>query len=186
MHPLRPALLAAAAAVLSAACWRGGSAPAPAAAVTPSAFSDANIAAVVVAANDADISYARIALARGVDARVKGFAQTMINDHTSVNRAASDLVGRLGVTPQDNEASLDLRDDAESKREELLGLEGWAFDSAYVANEVTYHRRVLGAIDGALIPSAQNAELKALLVSVRPAVAAHLGHAEELQRTLRR
>jgi putative membrane protein len=80
----------------------------------------------------------------------------------------------------DNEVSFDLRDDAETKRLILRDLEGAAFDSAYATNEVSYHKTVLGAIDGALIPSAKNAELKALLVQVRPAVAAHLEHAEVL------
>jgi putative membrane protein len=44
---------------------------------------------------------------------------------------------------------------------------------------------VLDAIDHTLIPSAKNAELKALLVKVRPAFEAHLVHAKQIQSTLR-
>ena len=44
-----------------------------------------------------------------------------------------------------------------------------------------YHQAVLDAIDKTLIPSAQNAELKGLIVKVRPAIAAHLDHAKMLQ-----
>jgi putative membrane protein len=36
-----------------------------------------------------------------------------------------------------------------------------------------------------LIPSAQNAELKALLVKVRPAFVAHLEHAKHIQSELK-
>jgi len=43
---------------------------------------------------------------------------------------------------------------------------------------------VLSALDKTLIPSAQNAELKALLVKVRPAFVAHLDMAKELQAKL--
>jgi putative membrane protein len=43
---------------------------------------------------------------------------------------------------------------------------------------------VLEAIDKTLVPSAQNAELKGLLVAVRPAFVAHLEHAKMLQATL--
>jgi putative membrane protein len=43
---------------------------------------------------------------------------------------------------------------------------------------------VLDAIDSTLIPSAQNADLKALLVKVRPAFVAHLDHAKKLQSKL--
>ena len=44
-----------------------------------------------------------------------------------------------------------------------------------------YHEQVIAALDTALIPNAQNAELKALLVKVRPAFLAHLAHAKHLQ-----
>jgi putative membrane protein len=40
---------------------------------------------------------------------------------------------------------------------------------------------VIDEIDNSLIPNAQNAELKALLVKVRPAFVEHLEHAKKLQ-----
>lgn len=162
-------------AVIATACWnRAPETPAPA------TISDANIAAIVVTANTIDIQYADLALAKSQDVSVREFAAMVKKDHQSVNEAAGALVTRLGVTPEMNNIAFDLRDDAETKRLTLRDFEGFAFDSAYAANEVAYHTTVLSAIDGALIPSAQNAELKALLVAVRPAVAAHLEHAREL------
>jgi putative membrane protein len=146
----------------------------------PDALSDANIAAVVVTANDADILYAEMALAKSQDSDVRDFATMVKKDHESVNEAAAALVRRLGVTPEMNTLAFDLRDDAETKRLTLRDFEGFSFDSAYAVNEVSYHETLLGAIDDALIPSAQHAELKALLVQVRPAVAAHLEHARRL------
>jgi putative membrane protein len=53
-----------------------------------------------------------------------------------------------------------------------------------VDHEVAYHQSVLDAVDNTLIPSAQNAELKALLVKTRPAFVAHLEHAKKLQASL--
>ena len=67
----------------------------------------------------------------------------------------------------------------------LTALSGAAFDKAYVDHEVAYHQQVLDAVDKTLIPSAQNAELKALLVKVRPAFVAHLEHAKQLQTSLK-
>jgi putative membrane protein len=64
-------------------------------------------------------------------------------------------------------------------------LSGAAFDKAYIDNEVAYHQAVLDAVDKTLIPSASNAELKALLVKVRPAFVAHLEHAKAIQSSLR-
>lgn len=184
LRSLRPVLFPALL-LIAAACGfgRGGAAetPAPSAGgAAASGLTDANIAAIVVAANNADILYADLALAKTQDMEIRQFATMVKMDHQSVNEAAGALVKKLGVTPVDNSVSFDLRDDAETKRLTMRDLEGAAFDSAYAANEVSYHKTVLGAIDGALIPSAKNAELKALLVQVRPAVAAHLEHAEIL------
>lgn len=146
-------------------------------------LTDAQIAAIVVQANTADILYAELALAKSRTPAVREFATMTKRDHESVNEAAVALVTRLGITPVENTMSLDLRDDAETKRLTLRDLEGFAFDSAYAANEIAYHTTVLGAIDGALVPAARAAELRTLLLAVRPAVAAHLEHAKSLARS---
>ena len=165
----------------------GADAGAPAAAVAEKAaptVDDAEIAAIVVAANRIDVRYGEIAKERAVDERVKQFAQTMITDHNAVNQSAAELVGRLGVTPRENDVSRSLESGADATRASLMQKSGAAFDLAYIENEVAYHSAVLSAIDDLLIPSAQNAELKQTLVSVRPAIEAHLRHAESLKRSL--
>ena len=147
----RSTLFAAALTPLLGACALvgGGSAaaPAPATAASASGFTDANIAAIVVAANNADILYADLALAKSRDADVLAFATMVKKDHQAVNEAAIALVTRLKVTPVDDQTSFDLRDDAETKRLHFRDLEGFAFDSTYAANEVSYHTTVLGAIE---------------------------------------
>ena len=50
--------------------------------------------------------------------------------------------------------------------------------------EVAFHQAVLDAVDQTLIPSAQNAELKDLLVKVRPAFVAHLERAKSIRSSL--
>ena len=45
---------------------------------------------------------------------------------------------------------------------------------------------MLEALDKTLIPNAANAELKALLVKVRPAFVAHLEHAKQIQASLKK
>ncbi|HSJ31287.1 MAG TPA: DUF4142 domain-containing protein [Longimicrobiales bacterium] len=156
--------------------------PAPAAA----SLSDAEIAAIVVAANAIDVGYGEIARERATDERVREFAETMIRDHTAVNRSAGELVGRLGVTPQPNDVSRSLEASAAETREMLLNASGAEFDRSYIANEVAYHRTVLDALDNLLVPNATNAELKETLTGVRPAFEAHLRHAESLQQSLGR
>ena len=55
---------------------------------------DPNIAAIVLAANNTDISYARLAPSRAQSPAVKEFAAQMLTDHTGVNRLVSDLLVR--------------------------------------------------------------------------------------------
>jgi putative membrane protein len=108
----------------------------------------------------------------------------MVTDHTGVNKQATELVTKLKVTPQDNPTSQSLKTGGEKNIAHLKTLSGAAFDKAYIDQEVAYHEAVLKAVDTTLIPSAQNADLKALLVKVRPAFVAHLEHAKQIQATL--
>lgn len=147
-------------------------------------LSDPQVAHVAVTANTIDIELARLAEERARSAEVRQFARTMITDHSAVNAQAGALAARLNVVPQDNAVSKSLMSGAATARATIEKLTGDAFDRAYVDREVGYHQAVLDAIDGLLIPTTSNAELKKLLVDVRPAIAAHLGHARQLQKTL--
>jgi putative membrane protein len=145
-------------------------------------LSDAEVASVAVVANQIDVSYAEIAKKRSKNAEVLKFAETMINDHNAVIAQAAALVKKLGVEPRDNAVSKKLLADAEKTKKELESKSGEAFNAAYINNEVTYHKAVIDAVEGLLIPETENAELKALLQNVIPAFKAHLAHAEMLQK----
>ncbi|HEU5079120.1 MAG TPA: DUF4142 domain-containing protein [Opitutaceae bacterium] len=145
---------------------------------------DAQIAAIVVAANQVDIDAGKFAADKTKNHEVEAFAKTMVTDHTAVNKSAGDLVAKLKVTPEENDTSRSLKAGGEANIEKLKSLSGSAFDKAYVDHEVAYHEQVIDALDKVLIPNASNAELKALLVQVRPAFVAHLEHAKHLQSSL--
>jgi len=145
---------------------------------------DAQIAAVVVTANQVDIDAGRYAESRASAEDVKAFARQMVTDHTAVNKSATDLAGRLHLTPEDNATAQSLKKGGDDNLANLKTLSGGAFDRAYVDHEVAYHEAVIQALDKTLIPSASNAELKALMVKVRPAFVAHLEHAKMLQAKL--
>lgn len=144
-------------------------------------LTDPNIAAMVLAANNTDISYARLVPARAERADVKEFGQRMLTDHTGVNGLVNDLLTKLNLAPMDNAASLDFRDESADRRDAMRDLSGYVFDSTYIENEVTYHTKFLASIDSVLIPAAKHPDLRNLLTAVRPAVAAHLAHAEQVR-----
>ena len=157
---------------------------APGAHASAQSVTDAQIASIVVSANQVDIDAGKTAAAKTTNAEVKKFAQLMVTDHTGVNKSATDLVTRLKVTPEDNPTSESLKAGGEKNVANLKALKGAAFDKAYIDHEVAYHQQVIDAVDKTLIPSAKNAELKALLVKVRPAFVAHLEHAKHIQSSL--
>jgi putative membrane protein len=145
---------------------------------------DAQIAMIVVVADTVDVNYGKLAAQKSRNEAVKGFAATMVRDHTAVNDQAIALAKKLGVTPAESETSKSLEADGKKELAKLSALAGAQFDEAYINNEVRYHEAVIAMLDGTLIPNAQNAELKNLLQSGRPIFAAHLEHAKMLQASL--
>src|SRR6516162_11705234 len=121
---------------------------------------DPQIAHIAYTAGMIDIDAAKQALTKASNKGVKAFAEDMVRDHEAVNKQALDLVKKLNVTPQDNDTSKALSKQAADKLAELGKLNGAAFDKAYIANEVAYHKAVDSALETQLIPSASNAELK--------------------------
>jgi putative membrane protein len=145
---------------------------------------DAQIAAIVVTANQVDIDAGKLAQSAAKNKDVKTFGKMMVTDHTGVNKAATDLVKKLKVKPEDNPTAQSLKKGGQDNVAHLKTLKGAAFDKAYVDHEVEYHQAVIDAIDKTLIPNAKNAELKDLLEKSRPEFVAHLDHAKMIQAKL--
>jgi putative membrane protein len=146
---------------------------------------DAQIAHIAYTAGEIDIKNAEQALQKSQNKDVRAFAEDMVRDHKSVNDQALALVKKLKVTPADNDTSKSLVKGADAKRAELAKLSGAAFDKAYVANEVAYHKTVNGALEKTLIPNASNGELKSLLQTGLKIFQGHEQHAEHLAGTLK-
>jgi putative membrane protein len=156
----------------------------PAGIASAQGVTDPQIAHIVVTANQVDIDAGKLAAAQATNPEVKKFGEQMAADHTGVNKSATELATKLKVKPEENTTSKALKAGGDKNLANLKALKGAAFDKAYLDNEVAYHQQVLDAVDKTLIPGASNAELKALLVKVRPAFVAHLEHAKHLQGSL--
>src|SRR6201987_2330356 len=148
-------------------------------------LTDPQIAHIAYTAGVIDIAAAKQALTKASNKDVKAFAEDMVRDHEAVNKQALDLVKKLNVTPQDNDTSKALTKQAADKRAELDKLSGAAFDKAYAANEVAYHKQVNSALETQLIPSSNNAELKSLLQTGLKIFQGHQQHAEQVAASLK-
>jgi len=164
----------AAATLLSSAAWAEGA-----------KLTDPQIAHIAYTADAIDIAAGKLAAAKASSNEVKAFAEEMVRDHEAVNKQALDLVKKLNVTPEDNGTSKVLSKQAADKLAELGKPSGAAFDKAYVANEVAYHKAVNGALETQLIPSASNAELKGLLQTGLKIFQGHQQHAEHIAAELK-
>ena len=146
---------------------------------------DAQIAHIAYTAGLADIANAEQAVKKSQNKDVRAFAQDMLRDHKAVNDQALALVKKLNVTPQDNDTSKAIAKGQADKRADMEKLNGAAFDKAYAANEVAYHKTVNGALQSTLIPSASNAELKSLLETGLKIFQGHQQHAEHVAAELK-
>jgi putative membrane protein len=141
---------------------------------------DAQIAHIAYTAGQIDVVAAEQAIKKSKNADVIEFANEMARDHAAVNDQALALVTKLKVTPEDNAISQSLTRQAGDELKTLEALDGAAFDKAYIENEVAYHKAVNAALGDTLIPSAENAELKALLETGLKLFTDHQHHAEHL------
>ncbi len=147
--------------------------------------SDMQIAHIAYTAGNIDIRYAHLALAKSENAKVRDFAQLMLQDHAAVNDQALALLEKLGASPEDNPTSQQLLAGADAKIAELSALDGAAFDRAYAANELGYHEFVNKTIKTAFIPAADNKEFKALLGDALAVFEIHEGHAGKMVKSLK-
>jgi len=148
------------------------------------AASDGRTVGMFLMANDVNLSFARVAYANASSDDVKSFARRMLTDHTQIVATIRALIADADVTPSDDSAAEDLRDLSTLQRDSLRALTGHAFDSTYVAMELDRHRAMLSMIDDVLLPRARSADLREMLASTRPIIAAHVAHAEQLQASL--
>jgi len=158
---------------------------APSADAQNAKLNDAQIAHIAYTAGVIDVKAGELALKKSKNKEVRDFAQNMVDDHKAVNDKALALVKKLKVTPQDNDVSKSLAKQAATKEAELSKLSGAAFDKAYAANEVAFHKTVNGALQSTLIPSASNAELKGLLETGLKLFQGHQEHAEHVAADLK-
>lgn len=146
---------------------------------------DAEIAHIAYTAGVIDVAAGKQALAKSKNAAVREFAKTMVRDHEAVNGQALALVKKLHVTPAANATSAALSSQAKATTKRLARLNGRAFDRAYAANEVAFHRTVNGALKEQLIPAADNRELKSLLETGLTLFREHQTHAEHVAAKLK-
>lgn len=167
--------------------------PAPAATTAPTAappppapppLTDEQIVAITAAADTAEIDQAKSAQGKAKHAKVKKFAQMMIQHHGEAKRKNEGIVKKAKITPADNDMSTKIAGDMKAQIDGWKDLKGPDFDKAYIDAQVKNHQAVLEAMDKQILPAVKNEELKKALEAFRPKVEAHLKEAQDIQAVL--
>lgn len=145
----------------------------PARAQQAAKLDDPTIVAIFDAANTWDIETGRLAQKRGSTRDVRDFGAMLARDHSAVRKQGRDLAKKLGVHPTPPK-DFGMAKDHVAAVKSLKGVSGKAFDRAFLAHEVAYHKAVIDAINTTLMPALKNQEVKDLVTKVAPAFNAHM------------
>ena len=151
----------------------------------PAQLDDPSIAAILAAADTAEIAPSALAESQAQDEEVRQFASLMVREHGMLSDSLRALTSAQGITPMPNRESEVIETQTAATLQALENLSGTAFDSVYVAAMVQSHEAALNLIDDQLLPAVNDARLRrAIEEQVRPRVAAHLEQVQQIRMTL--
>jgi putative membrane protein len=146
-------------------------------------LTDANIVALLDAANKADSAGGAVAAKKATRADVKAFARLMMSEHHALRKQGQDLAKQLGVEPKAPERD-PLAPYVASEMKALQSTpKGAEFDRTYIDNEVTIHQAVLDLANQARVTT-QTPQLRDLIEKAIPVIRKHLDQAMALQKQL--
>ena len=146
-------------------------------------LTDANIVALLDAANKADSSARALAAKKATNGEVKAFARLMMSEHHALRAAGQALAKQLGVEPKAPERDPLAPYVANEMKTLQSTAKGAEFDRVYIDNEVSVHQAVLDLANQARVIT-QTPQLKELIEKAIPVIRKHLDQATELQKKL--
>lgn len=146
-------------------------------------MTDANVLAMMHQVNTAEIDAAKLAEQKAAATSVKDFAKKMIHDHSMLNDQVAQVEKSTNITPQPP-ADDTLPQHAQHEAQQLQGLNGQAFDTEYVADQVSDHETALALLKQAA-PEVKNAQVKQAVDKATSVVEEHLELAKKVQRELK-
>lgn len=140
---------------------------------------DATIFAIFDQANAADIMAGRLGAKYGHSEEIRALGRMVATEHEAVQQMGRELAKKLGIvpTPPDHDTSVQ----EQAKTVALLqSKSGAEFDKVYLRNELAFHRSVIDALKGSLLPAIKNEEFKELIKKLLPGFEHHLAETQAL------
>lgn len=147
-------------------------------------LTDGEIALISELSNKSEVEQGKVAQKRAKNARVKKFANMMVNDHGKSVQEQTKLLTKAAIQTDESALSSQLASESTTQLNTLNQAEAADFDRVYIDSQVDIHQKTLNTIDTELLPNAKNEDLKALLTKMRGAVEHHLKEARDIQQSL--
>jgi putative membrane protein len=148
-----------------------------------SSASDATAIAKLKSADSSEVALSKYALDRISDARVKDFAQMLLDDHQKDLDKVNDLVSKHNITPMppSNDSTEQHMDHAMNTLKSVD--KGQTFDAAFLQLQINDHRETIDALK-ALQSLSLSDNVKSHIDNVLPKLQSHLDKAQDLVKDL--
>lgn len=153
----------------------------PAAAPVEQRLSEPQIWRIVETINDAQLAAAYAALPRLEDARVRAYAEHMVQSHRDEARTERDAAARLDVRAAGSALTTAIANATDDDVRYIVELPRGQVDRWYVARELRTHQDTLDTVDRQLLTQAHSPELRAELHALRAREFEHFIEARRLE-----
>jgi putative membrane protein len=143
-------------------------------------LTDNQILGILATVDAGEIEQARMAIARGSDARVKAFANHMVDQHEASSQQISGLATQSSLMPAQSRVSITLQSNAEKTLDALKQTSAGDFDSAYISYQIQQHQEVLDMLQAKLMPASRSDAVSAQLKTAHTMVQKHLNDARQI------
>ena len=144
------------------------------------ALTDAEIAGILAAANNGEITEGTLATTHAHATTVHTFATNLVSSHTQQDARQHTLLTALALTPAASATSDQIAATVAETMKTLNGLSGDAFDKAYVKAQVDLLTAYIELLADSMIPSSKNEDLLGELEQTRITVGDELVDAQAL------
>ncbi len=128
-----------------------------------------------------EVESSKVAQQKATNPQVKAFADMMVNDHTKANDELKQLAATKNVT-----LPATVGEDHQEDLKDLSEKSGKDFDKAYINLMVSDHKKTVGNFEDLADNTDGDAELKAWVNKMLPALKQHLDQAQKLDDTIKK
>lgn len=139
----------------------------------------------IAAIDKSEILVGSVAVNKGSSSHVVDYAKMMVKMHGGNLTQILEMANHWHVASLMSSTGVKMMAENAKDLMSLGGLEGKAFDKAYIDAMVNGHQAALNMLDNKLLKTAKTPEVKQFLMDVRGVVAEHLDAAKKVQEDLK-